>query len=228
MRKTTKIIIATGGGFSGVGGLLLAIYLDDAKRFLDDLLSRIFGIPKSMVGYNVVTVVITAFLVYATLSGTYFLTAGLLNWYDRRKHPIQEAPPVIPSTEVEQDRKEAIWMAIKKWVELPITRFRDKQDVLPLAEKAPDYADEINECLSRHYPLLWTNLQKLRQDYHDWKSADSAARFTRIDEGRTVINIDYARKWDELRIRELLQLHSQLAEQIKSEILAKYHTRLKC
>lgn len=108
MRKTTKVIIATGGGFSGVGGVLLAIYLDDAKRFLDDLLSRIFGIPKSMVGYNVVTAVIITFLVYTTLSGTYFLTEALLNWYIRRKHPIQEAPLIPLQADVEQDRRKII------------------------------------------------------------------------------------------------------------------------
>ena len=68
---------------------------------------------------------------------------------------------------------------------------------------------------------------KLRQEYHEWKSTDSAARFTRIDEGRTVVNIDNVIDWDKLKKRDLVQLHSRLAEQIKSEILGKHHSRLK-
>ena len=91
MRKTTKIIATVGGVFSGVGALLLVIYLEDAKSFLDDLLSRLFGIPKSMVGYNVVTVVIIGFLVYAVFSVVIFLTTWILNRYSLRKHLVQAA-----------------------------------------------------------------------------------------------------------------------------------------
>jgi hypothetical protein len=130
----------------------------------------------------------------------------------------------------EQDsrRKEDIWRAIKLWVELPITRFRDKQDTLPLAEKPPELAVEIEKCLSQKYPSVYACLQKLRQEYHDWKNTDSSARFMKVVEGRTIINLDDVIKWDEFKQRELMRLHSQLVEQIKSEILAKHHIRLKC
>jgi hypothetical protein len=223
MRKTTKIIVAAGGGFSGVGGILLAIYLDDAKTFLDDLLSRIFGIPKSMVGYDVVTVVITGFLAYATLSMTFFLTIGILDWHYRGKHHTQA--PVVSH---DPARKESIWRAIKKWVELPINRFRDKQDTLPLAEKPPELAVEIEECLSRYYPSIWQNVTKLRQEYHEWKDTDSTSKFTKVVEGQTIINLTYAQAYDEEKKRGLVRAHNQLAEQIKSEILDKYHDRLEC
>jgi len=129
--------------------------------------------------------------------------------------------------EVDRRRRDT-YVAIKKWVELPITKFRDKQDTLPLAEKALERSDDIEGCLSRNYPSIWRNLEKLTQEYHEWKSTDSAARFTTIEGGLTVVNITYANKWDDFKIRELLQLHSQLAEQIKSEILGKHDTRLKC
>lgn len=88
MRKTTEIIITVGGVFSGVGALLLVIYLEDAKRFLDDLLGRLFGIPKSMVGYNVVTIVIIGFIAYAILSTVIFLTIWILDRISLRKHPV--------------------------------------------------------------------------------------------------------------------------------------------
>jgi hypothetical protein len=83
-------------------------------------------------------------------------------------------------------RRDAIWNAIKTWVELPITRFHDKQDVLPLAEKPPKLAREIGECLSRNYPSLWSTLQKLRREYRECKNTDSSAKFTKVVEGRTI------------------------------------------
>lgn len=132
------------------------------------------------------------------------------------------------SNEQDDSRKEDIWKAIKLWVEMPITRFRDKQDVLPLAEKPPELAVEIEECLSQNYPSVYACLQRLRQEYHDWKDTDSSARFTKVVEGRTIVNITDASKWDEFKREELIRMNSQLVEQIKSEILAKHHTRLKC
>jgi len=134
----------------------------------------------------------------------------------------------LKSDEQDNLRREAIWKAIKEWIELPIARFRDKQDTLPLAEKPPELAVEIEECLSQNYPSVYACLQRLRQEYHDWKDTDSSAKFRKVVEGRTIINLDYVIKWDEFKQRELMRLHSQLVEQIKSEILAKHHTRLKC
>ena len=58
MRRLTQV----GGVLSGVGGALLLIYYNDAKDFLDELLSRLFGIPKASVGFWVVAVIIVAFL----------------------------------------------------------------------------------------------------------------------------------------------------------------------
>jgi ABC-type lipoprotein release transport system permease subunit len=94
MRKTTEIFATLGAVLSGVSGVLLAIYIEDAKKFLDDLLSRLFGIPKSMVGYNVVTVVVIVLLGYAVFSVVFFLTSWIVNRFGPQKRPVQ-APPMI-------------------------------------------------------------------------------------------------------------------------------------
>lgn len=124
--------------------------------------------------------------------------------------------------------KEAIWNAIKVWVELPIIRFRDKKDTLPLAEKPPELADAIEECLKRGYSSIWDNRQRLRQEYLGWKNTNVSARFTTFEKGQPIVWIDAKRDYNEKTRHQLMRLHSQLAEQIKSEILAKYHTQLKC
>jgi len=80
-------------------------------------------------------------------------------------------------------KKEKIWKAIEEWVNLPIARFRYRDDTLPLAEKPPKLAYEIEECLRQKYPSLWNDLQKLRQEYHELKNEDIAKRFTTIRTG---------------------------------------------
>jgi hypothetical protein len=87
MRKTTKTVATVGAVLSGVSGVLLTIYIDDAKKFLDDLLSRLFGIPKSMVGYNVVTVVVIVLLGYAIFLAFFFLTTWIANRFGPQKRP---------------------------------------------------------------------------------------------------------------------------------------------
>lgn len=125
-------------------------------------------------------------------------------------------------------RKKEVWNAFQKWVQVPIVRFRDQQDMLPLAEKPPDLAFELEECLKRNYPSVWADLQKLRQQYHAWKNENVSDRFTRTVNGVTTVYIDAVRDYNERMLDRLLRLHSQLAEGIKSEILDKHHTRLKC
>jgi len=126
-------------------------------------------------------------------------------------------------------RKEAIWKAIKKWVELPLPiRFHSQKDMLPLAEKPPELADEVEKCLKRKYPSIWANLQKLRQEYYGWKNENVAERFTKYEGDRAIINITYVNQYNRSKCDHLLQLHCQLAKQIKSEILDKHYTRLKC
>jgi len=41
------------GVFSGLGGILLGIYINTAKDAIDSLLSWLFAIPKPSVGYYV-------------------------------------------------------------------------------------------------------------------------------------------------------------------------------
>jgi hypothetical protein len=132
------------------------------------------------------------------------------------------------SSDQTERRKEKIWNAIRKWIELPVTRFRDQMDTLPLAEKPPEYADEINECLKRGYRWIWDSWQKFRQEYFEWKNANVSEKFTKVENGKTIIDLQLVIYYNEKTCNELIQLHSQLVEQIKSEILAKYHTRLKC
>jgi len=128
--------------------------------------------------------------------------------------------------EQELRRKEDIHGAIKRWNETPFGGFRKKTDTLPLAEKAPELAVEIEKCLT-HYQSIYANLQKLRQQYHEWKDTDSTDRFTRVENGKTIIDLRLVNAYDDSMCRRLLLSHSQLIEQIKSEILDKHYTSLK-
>ena len=120
-----------------------------------------------------------------------------------------------------------MWAAIKKWVELPITEFHDEQDTLPLAEKPPELASGIEEILTRLYPAIYSNLQKLRREYSAWKNMDVSVKFTNHVDGVATIPRDDVHGYDDSARNRLLRLHSQIAEQIKSDILDKHHTRLK-
>ena len=120
-----------------------------------------------------------------------------------------------------------MWDAIKRWVELPVTKFHNKHDTLPLAEKPPELAGGIEELLTRFYPSIYANLQKLRQEYSAWKNENVSAKFTnRVKEVATMSSDDVHDYNDSVRKR-LLRLHSQIAEQIKHDILDKHHNRLK-
>jgi len=125
-------------------------------------------------------------------------------------------------------KKERIWKAVQAWVALPITDFRHQQDTLPLAEKPLELADEIHECLRRKYPSIWSNLEKFRQEYSGWKNENVSERFTETINGVPTVYINMIHSYNESKCRTLKELHNQLAEQIRSEILAKDHTRLKC
>jgi hypothetical protein len=125
-------------------------------------------------------------------------------------------------------RKKEIWNAFQKWTQLPIVRFRDQQDTLPLAEKPPELAFEIDECLKGNYPAIWDGVRKLRQQYHAWKNEDVPHRFTKVENGRTIIDLRYVYAYNESMCNKLVALHRQLADQIRVEILDKHHTRLKC
>jgi hypothetical protein len=169
------------------------------------------------IGFSLAVVADTSF------KGIYVTSHFLPSLLGLKKAKARQEPK-----EQDTDRKKDIWNAIKKWVDLPITRFRDKQDTLPLAEKPPELADEIEECFRKNYQSIYANLEKLRQEYLEWKNTDSSKKFTTYEDGKPVINFTYTQKWDDLKARDLTRLHSQLVEQIKSEILAKYHSRLKC
>lgn len=121
-----------------------------------------------------------------------------------------------------------IWQAIKEWIDLPITRFRDQKDTLPLGEKPPESAVEIEDCLRQNYPSLWADLQKFRQEYYAWKNEDVSKRFTTYENGHPVVYVDPKRDYNESMCRKLTSLHSQLVEQIRSDILDRDQTRLKC
>jgi len=135
---------------------------------------------------------------------------------------------LLQSSEADYRRKKDIWEAIRKWVELPITRFRNQQDTLPLAEKPPELADGVEGCLRRKYPSIWGNLQKLRQEYSEYKKENVTEKFTKYVDDRAIINMERAKAYHHSKCGHLLQLHCQLAKQIKSEILDKHDTELKC
>jgi hypothetical protein len=157
---------------------------------------------------------------------------------------ITEAPPdpiedffVVVSSESEAKAgsnehadsfKEEVWNAFQKWAQLPIVRFREQEDTLPLAEKPPELAFEIEECLKSNYSRIWNDLQKLRQRYHAWKSENVSERFTESVNGVPTVHLDYILSYNRSMCERLLRSHTQLAAQIKSEILDKHYTRLKC
>lgn len=152
-------------------------------------------------------------------------------------YALREPKPVVESVEgggktdsgEQADlRKREVWNAFQKWVQLPIVRFRDQQDMLPLAEKPPDLAFELEECLRRNYSTIWDNLQELRQQYHAWKNENISDRFTKIEDGHTIIDLRYILAYNESVCNKLVALHGQLGKQIGSEILDKHYTRLKC
>jgi len=93
-------IIAIGGVLSGVSGALLAIYQNEVRDFLDNLLSQLFGIPKGVVGYYVVAVVILALIVFCVLV--------VLNWLCKRiRGPPREKKPERKALAIESGKFEA-------------------------------------------------------------------------------------------------------------------------
>lgn len=80
MRK----IIEGGGVLSALSAILLYIYQDAAKDFLDRLFSRFFGIPEGAVGYYVVAAVIGVFSLYCAGVGIYGLVK-LPGWLKERR-----------------------------------------------------------------------------------------------------------------------------------------------
>jgi hypothetical protein len=88
----------------------------------------------------------------------------IIEWLVSRESSRQKAERLAQIGRAEAERKQELeeidrrrrdtYDAIKKLVELPITRFHDKQDTLPLAEKALERSVEIEECLSRNYPSI--------------------------------------------------------------------------
>jgi hypothetical protein len=123
-------------------------------------------------------------------------------------------------------RRENIHNAIKEWVDLPTTRFCDQQDTLPLAEEPPESAREIEECLKRKYPSVWSNLEKLRQEYSEYKGHNE--NFIRYVNGRATVRTRDIDAYHYSRCKHLRELHDQLKEQITSEIIDLDYTRLKC
>ena len=101
MRKVTQVIAVIGGVFGAVGGILLSIYFEDAKSFLDSLLSQLFHIPTSMVGYYVVAAVISGGLIY----GFFCLVCFPIVWIlDRRKRRTgAKAKPVLSASKTQSD-----------------------------------------------------------------------------------------------------------------------------
>jgi hypothetical protein len=133
---------------------------------------------------------------------------------------------LLRSSEGDYLRKEAIWKAIEEWVALPITGFSDQRDTLPLAEKPPKLAEAIEKCLKRKYPSVWDSLQKLRQEYFEYKRHGKS--FVQYVDGRATIYPDDIIAYDKARCQDLRELHDLLAKKIRSEILGKHSTELKC
>jgi hypothetical protein len=233
MRRIAQI----GGVLSGVGGLLLLIYLDAVKDFLDNLLSRIFGIPKGMVGYYVVTVVIAVALIYFASVVLY----EVCEWGNAKPVEPKSLPPDELARkfavekqkleEIDRDRK-TIYDAIKEWIQPPETRWQigAQQEPLYLGERVPRHTQKIDDCLSRNYPEIWADLQEFRSKYTELTSLDTTIPEEFRERINGVENVKLylldARK-DSIH-HQLLAWQRQLVRKINLEIVEKLDTGLKC
>ena len=127
-------------------------------------------------------------------------------------------------------RKRDIWEAIKEWVELPSTGFRGQPDPLPLAEKPPKLALEIEDCLNRNYPSIWANMREFKRVHADLVAIrkNPPEEFWEKIDGRMTLHYHLLLARENSIHHQLAQMQRELIRQLKSEILEKHYTRLKC
>jgi hypothetical protein len=126
-------------------------------------------------------------------------------------------------------RKEDIWKAIKEWVELPSTGFGGQPDPLPLAEKPPNLAVEIEDCLNRNYPSIWANMREFRRVHAELVAIrKNPQEFWEKIDGRMTLHYGLLLARENSIHHQLAQMQRELIQQLKSEILEKHYTRLKC
>jgi hypothetical protein len=136
--------------------------------------------------------------IIATITATMIIGGISLIWKGRKPN---------------DQRKKEIWYAIKEWVEsqtqVGFGVNRGPRDFL-LKTEAPHLAAEIDACLVKHYATVWSTLQEFRAKY-------SMSTRSVTSNG---IAID--------TIGGLTGLNARLITELKSEILDKHYTRLKC
>lgn len=112
-----------------------------------------------------------------------------------------------------EERKKDVWYAIKEWVESPIQvgfgLNRGQEDFL-LATEPPTLAAEVDTCL-KHYPTVWNTLQEFR-------TICVTPIGSVTPNGMAIENA----------MRGVTRLNMKLIQEIRSEILDKHYTQLKC
>jgi len=114
--------------------------------------------------------------------------------------------------EQEVTRKRDIHAAIKTWVE------SSQKALAPysLAAKAPELSLEVENCLSKKYPPIWSGVLELRH------KRDEFLKLAPNDLSGAVNGRKLAMQHD------IEAMQGQLVQRINSEILEKHFTRLKC
>jgi hypothetical protein len=129
--------------------------------------------------------------------------------------------------EQELSRKRDIHAAIKEWVE----SFPNVYNPYPLAAKPPELSVEIENCLSRKYPSIWVDVERLRDKYSELLQIESGNfpdEFYQDVNGRRTLYME-AVEGRKLSMKDqLAAMERQLREEIGREIVERHFIRLKC
>jgi hypothetical protein len=159
--------------------------------------------------------------VIITTVGVMFVSGFSLLWNARKPE------------EQGNQRKNDIWEAIAEWIEPPPNPFqiRGAEESLFLGEKVPRLVKEIDDCLSKHYPTIWADMQEFRRKYGqlmDMKAGKIPDEFWENIDGRMTLHYNLFLAREDSMHRQLVQIQKELTQQLKSKILEKHYTRLKC
>jgi hypothetical protein len=171
------------------------------------LIGNLLGLLPNLAG--------TIQIIIISLVPTMIVSGGSLIWLGRKPD------------EQELSRKRDIHAAIKEWVESS----PNVANPYPLAARPPELGVEIENCLSKKYPSIWGDVQKLRGKRSELLLIESGSfpdEFWENVNGREILHMD-AIEGRKLSIRDqLVTMERQVREQIGREIVERHFTELKC
>jgi hypothetical protein len=118
--------------------------------------------------------------------------------------------------EKDNRRREDIWKAIGEWVSQPSYDYSPgvgRVYEFPLAREPPNLSVEIEDCLRKNYSSIWNDIEELRRKY-----AARQAPGAKVGMGTAIKDA----------LDGLVGLESRIRQELKSEILDKHYTQLKC